>query len=320
MISYDINTQEENMLSNKAFITQSLALDLFFLRIFKEHSIFLVAAFTLKDKSLIHQGEEFKNSYTELLYCAIKLSQGVIDIDTLESSEIVTKYTYDAERATEFYTGIMINSEITRLEANLSSDIYQNFSPNLTQEVHYLNNRALALTNMIIQFKAKLKNDVSSCKTFTNTYPLLIDHILREAQFYFRLLNKLQRGIEIDVKKDIIDQEQFWNRIMSEHSFFIRGLLDPTEVELFDISNNFGKEFEALTIQSSELNKSQLDLSSITENTIKATTALRDFKIQGTEGILNCKIKSVILPLLADHVLREANHYLRLLKTFKKVA
>ena len=34
----------------------------------------------------------------------------------------------------------------------------------------------------------------------------------------------------------------------------------------------------------------------------------------GVEGIETCKIKSIILPLLADHVLREANHYLRLLE------
>ena len=30
---------------------------------------------------------------------------------------------------------------------------------------------------------------------------------------------------------------------------------------------------------------------------------------------LNCKIDSIILPLLADHVLREANHYIRLLES-----
>ena len=33
----------------------------------------------------------------------------------------------------------------------------------------------------------------------------------------------------------------------------------------------------------------------------------------GAKGISGCKIRSVILPLLADHVLREANHYIRLL-------
>ena len=41
--------------------------------------------------------------------------------------------------------------------------------------------------------------------------------------------------------------------------------------------------------------------------------AIREFKTAGTEGITDCKIRSIILPLLADHVLREANHYLRIL-------
>ena len=44
------------------------------------------------------------------------------------------------------------------------------------------------------------------------------------------------------------------------------------------------------------------------------TQKFRDFKQAGVEGIEICKIKSIILPLLADHVLREANHYLRLLE------
>jgi hypothetical protein len=40
---------------------------------------------------------------------------------------------------------------------------------------------------------------------------------------------------------------------------------------------------------------------------------IRDFKAAGARGILECEIRSIILPLLADHVLREANHYIRLL-------
>ena len=44
------------------------------------------------------------------------------------------------------------------------------------------------------------------------------------------------------------------------------------------------------------------------------TQKFRDFKRAGVEGIETCRIKSIILPLLADHFLREANHYLRLLE------
>lgn len=42
-------------------------------------------------------------------------------------------------------------------------------------------------------------------------------------------------------------------------------------------------------------------------------------KQSGVEGVLGCKIKIVALPLLADHMLREANHYLRMLNTFNRI-
>ena len=41
------------MLTKQEFINQSLELNLFFLRIMKEHSIFIEAALTLKNKDLI---------------------------------------------------------------------------------------------------------------------------------------------------------------------------------------------------------------------------------------------------------------------------
>jgi len=47
---------------------------------------------------------------------------------------------------------------------------------------------------------------------------------------------------------------------------------------------------------------------------LQETIALKQFKEAGNDGILNCKIKSIIIPLLADHVLREANHYIRIMK------
>ncbi len=53
---------------------------------------------------------------------------------------------------------------------------------------------------------------------------------------------------------------------------------------------------------------------------LKATRRRRpDLKATGVQGILQCQIRSLILTLLADHVLRESNHYLRLLNTFSKL-
>ena len=99
---------------------------------------------------------------------------------------------------------------------------------------------------------------------------------------------------------------------MMEHALFIRGLLDPSEAALIETSDTFAQEYEALLTQARTRN--DLAAANLTEASLQETLRFRDFKRAGADGIQNCKIESVILPLLADHVLREANHYIRLLE------
>jgi len=96
-------------------------------------------------------------------------------------------------------------------------------------------------------------------------------------------------------------------------------LLDPTEDNLINQANNFGHEFDQLTAEAMAAMEATAPLSQVTDESLKATWDLRNFKAQGTQGILECKVRSIIIPLLGDHVLREANHYLRLLKMFEKI-
>jgi hypothetical protein len=153
---------------------------------------------------------------------------------------------------------------------------------------------------------------------FTVNYPLLIDHIMREADLYLRMIKRIQNREVINMQMEAAQQEMFWNRIMAEHSKFIRGLLDPTEEELFNTANDFGHEFDELTLASKAAMDRTIPLAQVTDASLQATEAIRDFKAQGTQGLIECKIKSIIIPLLGDHTLREANHYLRLLKIFEQ--
>jgi hypothetical protein len=132
------------------------------------------------------------------------------------------------------------------------------------------------------------------------------------------MLQRLQNREDFDVEKEAYEQESFWNRIMAEHAKFIRGLLDPTEDDLIMAANNFGNEFDALSDEVNQAMNRTLPLKKVTEDNLNATKQIRDFKLKGTQGLLECKVKSIIIPLLGDHVLREANHYLRLLNTFEK--
>jgi hypothetical protein len=303
--------------TTESFIQKSLELNLFFLRIQKEHATFLEGGFTPANADRARQADVYKSQYELLLRETIEVSNGIISPLVLQSGEIVTPFTLNAERVTQFYTGIPIDSSLTQMELTLQPGIHVKECPEIERRVRFINERAIALTNNLIQFKVALLNDVLSCRIFTVNYPLLIEHILREARLFVTLLTRLQTNS--GSIENIIEQEAFWNRIMSEHALFIRGLLDPTEEELILTANNFGKQFEELFKQAEAANLSTIGIPSVTLSSLKATRAIRDFKATGTQGLLNCSIKSIILPLLGDHVLREANHYLRLLEMQKGI-
>ncbi|MBU3160760.1 DUF2935 domain-containing protein [Clostridium frigoris] len=307
------------MLSSSEFIRQSLELHLFFARIMKEHSFFLQVGFTPKDSNYIQQANNLRIEFDRLLADAISLSNGVVSPSVLQSGEVITPFTLKAEMATAYFTGVDIPINLTKSEVGLmGSNALITGNPLLEKRVYMINQRAMGLVTALAQFKTMILSGVISCRIFTSNYPLLIDHILREAKFYFQLIQRLQSRTEINLLKDMYEQESFWNRIMAEHSKFIRGLLDPTENELINTANNFGNEFDKLTIESKEAMDMTIPISKVTDDSLKATIEISKFKSQGTQGLIECKIKSIIIPLLGDHTLREANHYLRLLKIFSK--
>lgn len=306
------------MLSRSDFVSQSLELHLFFARIMKEHSFFLELGFTPKDANFTEQADDFRKEFDNLLCDVVLLSNGVVSPDVLQSGEVITKYTLNAEMASVYYTGIDIPVEITKKEADLSDCYMYQGDQLLDESVYCINQRAIDLISALIQFKTIILSNVLSCKMFTVNYPLLIDHILREAKLYLLMVRRLQNGEAAFTRQEAIEQEIFWNRIMAEHAKFIRGLLDPTENDLFLAANNFGNEFDQLTEEAKAAMDMTIPESKVTADSLEATKEIRDFKAQGTQGILECKVKSIIIPLLGDHTLREANHYLRLLRSFTK--
>ncbi len=219
--------------------------------------------------------------------------------------------------ATTYFTGVQIPTQLTQAEAGLAGGGIITANPMLEQRVSALNQRAINATAALIQFKKDILSNVLNCKMFTFNYPLLILHITREAELYLQQLRRLQRREETDLAKEAYALEFFWNRQMAEHAKFIRGLLDPTEENLFNQANSFGNEFDQLTAEAKAAMEATAPLAKVTDESLKATEDFRNFKAQGTQGILACEVKSIIIPLLGDHVLREANHYLRLLKMFE---
>ena len=298
------------MTEREAYTQSSIELHLFFLRIMKEHALFLSYGFTETNKDFSHSSLRFKHQFEQLLSRVIRLGSRTIRPELLNSCELVTGCTLTAEQQTEKLTGIPINKNITHMEETLVSTSSPKITLELSHHIQQTNQQILLLLNGFIRFQESVLNYVKSCTMFTVLYPSLLQHMLHESLAYRDALLAFdtQKCTDMEQNAHTIDQE-FWNHVMMDHALTLRGLLDPSENKEIVQSNCFAEIYADL-----------LDLKEKSEYTsLTATENFRDFKQDVTVGSTECELKSIMLPLFADHLLREAHHYLRLLREHKQL-
>lgn len=299
------------MLSREEFIMISLEVNMFFQRIMKEHLFLIETNLQPVEANRIAEANALKQSFTQLLAETVSYANGMVSQEAIQSQEFVTPYTLRAEEVTSMLTGANINTNITRAQMELTGISVKGSKQHLEDIVYSINCRSLNLLEEVIAFQKNLLALALKCKIFITLYHEMLEHDTREAIYYQEILKLLQdRKLP---KKTLCDELNFWNNIMSEHAQFIDGMLDPTEKPLKNKAENFAELFEMLVKECIRAAERQ-----IIQKSKEATREIQNFKRSSTVGLLECKIKSIIPPLLADHVLREANHYLRILKMLRK--
>lgn len=304
------------MFNNSDFVRLSLETNLFFARIMREHAIFIAASLPCKDIPLIQQASFFKDSFTLLLTETLNLANGQISQKSITGNIYVTPQTIPSEQAVQKLTGIPIDTRVTLAETILQGSRQAN--PALANTLYALNQTALVSVTNFIKYKESLINHVSACSLFTWVFPSMLDHVKHEAMLYFNMLTRLQKGLPPLDKSMASEIEGFWDHIMEDHAQYIRNYLDPTEKALSKKAEEFSEEFERLAKETLASKNNIPALKVLTRLNREATIAIRDFKVQGTELILACKIKSLINPLLSDHTAREANYYIQILDDMQK--
>ncbi len=300
------------MQNQRLYIQDSMEVNLFFLRIMKEHALFIMLGFTPKNKDMLEQAQTLKGKLDELFGQTIKMSKGFISNEVMASGELFTQFTEAAEKKTQEYTGVPINTQLTLDEQSLGGSAMPPVS--MKADTDQLNSQILALLEELQKFQQGLLGDVLACRVFTVNYPLIIDHIIRETTHYMNMLKMLMSGQTNLGPQEFAMEQAFWNNNLGEHAEFSNGLLDPTEAELKKKAGSLAVELLNLEQQALMASRMINRLPDVTMRSQGAATAMRDFDFQGTKGLLACKVRSVIIPLLSDHDLREANHYVRILK------
>ncbi|MBQ2802934.1 MAG: DUF2935 domain-containing protein [Lachnospiraceae bacterium] len=292
------------------YVITSMETHLFFARTMKEHSLFLLVALPAGEKAYRSRADELRAHFEKFLEEVVQLANGVVRKKVLRSGEMVTKFTEMAEKQTSRLMAVPIDMQITRAQQNMRSDAMNYPSREMIQCVRRLNQKSLHLLSDLILLKEEMIQEVSGGNLYTANYPLLVEHMLKEARLYCDIIVELEeKGSASKLK--LKETEIFWNQIMMEHALFIRGLLDPVECDLMEKSDDFAKEYCRLLEEARKQDWRAMEQHM--EMTKELTKEYRDFKEFGTKGVMDCSIRSIILSLLADHVLREANHYLRVL-------
>lgn len=191
------------------------------------------------------------------------------------------------------------------------------------QTIKNFNSQVYQAATSIWAFKRKVLGLILHCKIRSNNYALLVDHTSREAAYFANRLKELNEGKLKPLPKSIIKENVFFLKIMADHAKFIGHLLDPSERKLVEQAREFSHDFDQLLFQAVDLesmsphSETKPLLSQFLDQNRVSVVSLRNFKKTAKELIEECKIKSNIHPLLADHVFREAERFLYIIEKFE---
>lgn len=158
-----------------------------------------------------------------------------------------------------------------------------------------------------------------------SNFPLFLDHISREAEYFLRLLDRMRSGRVILKESSQTQESVFWLRLMGDHAKLISHLLDPTERGLIKVANEFSVQFDHLVLQgrdfASMLHVHEGEVRAFRRFILDVRTdvqQLRDFKKAAHDLIIECRLIGLIPEMLADHLRREADHFLMLLAMMER--
>lgn len=178
-----------------------------------------------------------------------------------------------------------------------------------------------------INFKKLLLQRHLRCQLSTSLTPTFYNHMINEAMEFYKTLFNLRNNICIDPLAENINLHETWLPDTAGHAATIACELDPTEKILIKHAHEFEKDANNLFIKNNELGmmlrRTCLRDGAMMQLNCEVTKLTEDFICYlDTVHRLNaeCRILSVLKPLIPFHMIREANYYLENIKALEATA
>ena len=183
--------------------------------------------------------------------------------------------------------GMALHKEFEAFRTQFSND-----PKNITQ--------ILPLAKKLRDYKMEILTTLNTGKWIGWIFPLFARHIILELDYFVDKLNGIHYTDQDEIK--------FWNMINGEHAAFAAHLLDPSERTAFEGADKLSQEFANVV-------KTERDM--MLQISLKSAKELDEYNRNAQKAQQNNQLRSVIHPVLLDHVIREGQRSLRMLNSLK---
>jgi len=163
---------------------------------------------------------------------------------------------------------------------------------------------AIAITQALRSLKTEIHERLLGGEWLGWLWPLFIDHVRREGDYFLGAL----QGTRLDPKTEC----QIWLTFMAEHAAFAAHLLDPSEADrirqALEMQGTLGELFRGCQSTMGE------QLLSLTQRSgMNLDAYLNALGVGKPDGA-----KSIIHPVLAEHVVREGRRFLQTMQLIQQ--
>ena len=204
-----------------------------------------------------------------------------------------------SEHALFLSLGLVAAPELAR-EAQKNRDAWETFRAKGTSGADQ-RPAAITLATELASIKGRVLDRLEKGEWLGWLFPTFVRHMLQELLWFTQSLESAVTGSPRDAKGDICS----WLGFMAEHAAFAAHLLDPVEVRLVREARTMVGALSALRDVCGGALSSLVGLSD------RAGRQLDQYLV--SSGIGTPKVRSVIHPVLAAHVVREGRMFLEVL-------
>jgi hypothetical protein len=283
-------------MTREQYIKNTMELNVFYARIFKEHCVALVSGQKNGDMRILQSLDRYKVHFEMLLSAALESGLNLIEPRLIELNCFITPYTYSLELSTQNACGVSINHRISNLEMEKLAKpqpVAIGRLPFAYERALRLNSDGEEIARGLCELLQNILNEIKKGRIYSCVYPSVYECNILELKRYQKAIEYLRQDKDMDWS----DAQAV--KIMQTNAEYIRGTLDPYEMQDINKANNFAAEFSQCVSDSQKFLKTNQEFSQFLQDLI--------------EKLMAKKLMTVMLPLTLDNILRQANRNIGLM-------